>query len=161
MTEPKEMIIVGRDEHTYKTTTYSIVKLVSTDAYAPNPYMEIKIFDYNFYKQFSTIMQPGFLLSWTPDDNNWKLLQEYSSPNNQFEIATVLGRDRSGYWLIYGNKIGKTVMHDTNQKTHGIQRGDDLLLRKFPSIKNYVIVHNINQAQLIYQKQKYGPQYTK
>lgn len=161
MTEPKEMIIVGRDEHTYKTTTYSIVKLASTDAYDPTPYMEIKIFDYNFYKQFSTIMQPGFLLSCTPDDNNWKLLQEYSSPNNQFEIATVIGQDKSGAWLVYGNKIGRKLVADNQQKIHGIQRGDDLLLRKFPSVKNYVIVHNINQAQLIYQKQKYGPQYTK
>ena len=61
--------------------------------------------------------------------------------------------------MVYGNKIGRQLIPCNQQKTNGIQRGDELLLRKFPTIKDYVVVHNINQAELIYKKQKYGPKY--
>lgn len=158
----KDVIIINREDRTQRFIQRSTIKLITTDTYDLTPYNEIIISNYSdFYKTVSEIMQPGFLLAHGPSDDDWKLLQKYSSPDNQFEIATVIGQDKSGAWLVYGNKIGRKLVADNQPKIHGIQRGDELLLRKFPTVKNYVIVHNINQAQLIYQKQKYGPQYTK
>ena len=155
MTPINDFIVINTIDHSKFNEDYKIVQTISTDEYAQSPYQEWKIYTDN--KLFKTC-KPGFHFQ-RIEKEGWKLLQEYSSPDNQFELATVLGQDKSGAWMVYGNKIGRQLIPCNQQKTNGIQRGDELLLRKFPTIKDYVVVHNINQAELIYKKQKYGPKY--
>ena len=81
----------------------------------------------------------------------WKLKTPYLV--HTYELATVLGKRRNDL-LVYGNKIGETIIKNYNfspinngNATFDVQRGDELLLSEYVRAK-FAVLRNITQERI-------------
>lgn len=130
---------------------FKIYELISIDAFNKKPYTiyskAFSVFDY--LVSGSIVEQHG---------DTWIEILPYKE--HSFEYATIYGIE-SDRMQVYGNKIGLQTI-DKNLTKNGtldkpifeFHRGDKLLLE---IDKRIHIVHNINQAKLIYEMQQNGP----
>ncbi len=81
--------------------------------------------------------------------------KEFDYQNHDFELATLLGFEKTGKLHIFGKKIGETTIL-LRDPVVGFKRGDDLLLQ-IDDKKPYRLIrliHNINQELLKYNLQQ-------
>jgi len=78
--------------------------------------------------------------------------KEFDYQNHDFELATLLGFEKTGKLHIFSKKTGETtlLLHDP---VVGFKRGDDLLIQ-INDRNHYKLVHNINQELLKYNLQQ-------
>lgn len=72
--------------------------------------------------------------------------------NHKYELATILGEDRTNHaLLVYGPKIGKKIISTKNDTFYNFtfyNEGNLLLLKQREHINDFFIIHNITQARL-------------
>lgn len=152
MTVKQQAMVIGIT-NTDNTKTY---EMISTDEFNKKPYSVYRV------KSFSepTDLNPEFgsIVEKQHDVLYW--LERFSYNSHNFEYATIYGItcDRM---QVYGSKIGLRTIEKYNTKNNSIDRpifefhrGDKLLLEVNKTIR---IIHNIDQAKLIFEMDKLGP----
>lgn len=91
-------------------------------------------------------------------DENYQQVYKYKAHN--YELARVLGEDKeNSKILVYGAKIGEQILDTKNTPYHNYifyQRGDLLLLKQLDTSNKFSIIHNINQAKIKAERDKFG-----
>ncbi len=80
----------------------------------------------------------------------WK--KEFDYQEHNFELATLLGFEKTGKLRVFGNKVNETTVL-LRDHVVGFKRGDDLLIQ-IDNEKHYRLVRNINQELLKYKLQQ-------
>ena len=78
--------------------------------------------------------------------------KEFDYQNHDFELATLLGFEKTGKLRIFSKKIGETTLLSRDPVV-GFKRGDDLLIQ-INDQNHYNLVHNIHQEMLKYNLQQ-------
>ena len=127
-----------------------VYELISTGAFDKEPYTRIADSDLGQHPAIGAIVE----------QNGKKITEFLPYEEHSFEYATVVGINNDELY-VYGNKIGHKIINKYStinsmqfDQIFEFHRGDKLLLEIDKEIH---IVHNIDQAKLLYEAQQYGP----